>query len=48
MMKRVAFVGSYGFLLSLRWVSDSREGKDDGKGSLCGQLWFSIVTEIGI
>ena len=40
-------MGSHGFLLSLRWVSDLREGKDYKKGSLCGQLWFSIVTEMG-
>ena len=46
MGERVAFVGSYGFLLLLRWVSDLSEGKDGEKGSLFGQLLFFIVTEI--
>ena len=45
---RVAFVGSCGFLLSLRWVSYLGEGKDCNKGSLCGQLLFSIVSLMGV
>ena len=45
---RVAFVGSQGFLLSLRGVSDQKSIAKVNMGSLCGQPWFSIVNEGGI